>query len=367
MQDKILVVSNMYPSTKYPHYGSFVVNCVEILKQDGYLVDVVSLKKTDNFFLKIGCYLFFYLEIIFKGLFLKYKCIFGHYASHIALPLLIVHLFRRTTIVVNVHGNDVVPEDIKDEKLLRYSKKLLNVASHVICPSEYFRDIVASFGISKDKITVYPSGGIDKTVFYPMQKEEACRYLNLSSNIRYIGYISRIEEKKGWDLFLKACNQVIKENTNCRLIIVGGGSQETEYTKLVQELNLQNQIIYFPLLSQEKLRFIFNVIDVFVFPTYRKSESLGLVGLEAMACGTLTILPDKYGPKSYGINNKNCLQFKTGDYHSLIEKIELALKLENCDKREIVTNGLKTSQQYQRDFTKQSLLRVIRNICAIND
>lgn len=367
MQDKILVVSNMYPSIKYPHYGSFIVNCVEILKQDGYLVDVVSLSKTDSSFSKIVNYLFFYLKIIVKGLFFKYKCIYGHYASHIALPLLIVHLFSKVPIVVNVHGNDIVPEDEKDEKLLKYSKKLLNIASHVICPSDYFREIVTGLGISKDKITVYPSGGIDKTVFYPMQKEEACKHINLSCDTRYIGYVGRIEEKKGWDLFLQACSQIIKKNINYRLIIVGGGAQEVEYKNLVQELNLQNYIIYYSLLSQEKLRLIFNAIDIFVFPTYRKSESLGLVGLEAMASGTLTILPDEYGPKSYGIDNKNCLQFKTGDYHSLIEKIEHALKLDFCDRNKIVNNGLETAEQYQRDYTKQSLLKVIRKICENED
>ena len=37
---KILLISNMYPSKKYKHYGVFVQNTAQILKNNGYKVDV---------------------------------------------------------------------------------------------------------------------------------------------------------------------------------------------------------------------------------------------------------------------------------------------------------------------------------------
>ena len=43
---KILVITNMYPSKKYPHYGIFIKNTVNLLKENGYKVDVVSTAKT---------------------------------------------------------------------------------------------------------------------------------------------------------------------------------------------------------------------------------------------------------------------------------------------------------------------------------
>ena len=45
---RILVISNMYPSKEWPHYGVFVKNCVELLRNDGYKVDVVYIKKTTS-------------------------------------------------------------------------------------------------------------------------------------------------------------------------------------------------------------------------------------------------------------------------------------------------------------------------------
>ena len=36
--EKILLISNMYPSKKYKHYGVFVQNTASILKNNGYQV-----------------------------------------------------------------------------------------------------------------------------------------------------------------------------------------------------------------------------------------------------------------------------------------------------------------------------------------
>jgi hypothetical protein len=45
---KILILSNMYPSKKYPHYGVFVQNSAAILRNGGYKVSVCSIPKCDN-------------------------------------------------------------------------------------------------------------------------------------------------------------------------------------------------------------------------------------------------------------------------------------------------------------------------------
>ena len=59
---KILLISNMYPSKKYKHYGVFVQNTASILKNNGYQVDVSALKKK--------------VRWIFKFLYKKYLFVF---------------------------------------------------------------------------------------------------------------------------------------------------------------------------------------------------------------------------------------------------------------------------------------------------
>lgn len=49
---KILLLSNMYPSKRYPHYGIFVRNTEKILNENDYEVIKVVMEKEDRKFLK---------------------------------------------------------------------------------------------------------------------------------------------------------------------------------------------------------------------------------------------------------------------------------------------------------------------------
>ena len=88
--EKILLISNMYPSKKYKHYGVFVQNTASILKNNGYQVDVSALKKKDSKLGKLGGYLSFYLKSIFLCLFHHYDYLYAHYISHCALLIKII-------------------------------------------------------------------------------------------------------------------------------------------------------------------------------------------------------------------------------------------------------------------------------------
>ena len=358
MKKSILVISNMYPSDKYPHYGVFVKNCVRILQNAGYKVDVVSLRKCDNRFVKLFAYILFYCKSICSGLFGKYDAIYGHYASHIALPILVIRKFKDIKIIVNVHGNDIVPETKNDYKYLNLVQKLLKITDRCIAPSQYFKNIlVENFKLRSDLISIYPSGGVNLNIFRPIGKKEACSFLEIECGYTYIGYVSRIEKNKGWDIFLRAIAELMKENENIRAIVVGDGDENNEYESLVKKLKIEKRIIKYKLLPQSTIAYVYNALDVFVFPTYRKSESLGLVGLEAMACGAKVVLPDQYGPACYGRDTYNCIQFLTGDEKTLVAAIRKALINDN-----ISDGAIKTASEYSLAKTEKCLSDIMNKV-----
>lgn len=355
---KILLISNMYPSKEYPHYGIFVKNSAEILRKEGYFVDVIALKKRNSHIRKVFGYFIFYLKIIFKGLFNDYYAIYSHYASHTATPLLILNFFKKNNIVMNVHGNDIVPETKKDNKYNKIVRKVLNISDVIISPSDYFKNVLINeYNIVPSKIVVYPSGGIDINKFYSIPRDAALDYLKLDKNNIYIGYVGRIEENKGWDIFLKACKNILMVNKKIMIIVAGSGSQDKYFNDLLKQLKIENRVIKYNLLSQEELLYIYNSLEVFVFPTYRKSESLGLVGLEAMACGIKTVLPNKYGPSSYAINENNSFVFESQNVSSLNYTILKALE---CKNNSIKQNAKNTASKFSEDKTKSILINVFK-------
>lgn len=363
---KVLVITNMYPSKKWPHYGVFVKNCVEILRDNKYTTDVVYISKRENKIAKFCAYLCFYVQSVFKGLLGKYDTIYAHYASHTALPILIIKYFnKKIPIIMNVHGNDVVPETSKDMKFLRLVKKVLIKSDEILCPSQYYKKIlIDDYGLASKKIVVYPSGGINVSKFIDMDRNEVVQKLDLDVQYKYIGYVSRIEEKKGWNLFLDVAARLAATDSTLRFVVVGDGEQEKEYDEKVDNLGLKKKIKKYKLLSQDQLVLIYNALDVFVFPTYRKSESLGLVGLEAMACKTLVVASDKYGPSSYMKNEENGLTFETLNVQNLYQVILKALSMSQSEKRQMTNKARMTAEEYSDKKTSDILLNIFKENTA---
>ena len=121
-------------------------------------------------------------------------------------------------------------------------------------------------------------------------------------------------------------------------------------------------MIKYSLLSQDDLPYIYNALEIFVFPTYRKSESLGLVGLEAMACETMVVASNKYGPSSYMINGDNGFEFEAENEESLYHSILTAIKIDSIKKKAILTSARKTAESYSSENTSNILLKLFEEI-----
>lgn len=364
MKKKILLVSNMYPSNKYKHYGSFVKNVKGVLEESGYIVDKSVMYKQDHLIGKILSYLSLYIGTILKGMFNNYDYIYAHYISHSAWPCVFLKkTSKNICLVLNAHGNDVVMDMPSEEKNIKRSTKYLKYADKVVVPSTYYKEVITSnYDVDDDKVFVYPSGGVDTDKFVNIDMNTAKKECNLKEEFDYIGFVSRIEKNKGWDTFLKAIKVLKDENKlkNIRFLIVGSGSEEKLMNDMMKELDIVDLIETRSLVSQDELVNIYNSLKIFVFPTYRKSESLGLVGLEAMACETIVIAANNYGPTSYVKDNRNGLFFKPEDYVDLKNKILDVYKLNNEQKKKILKKARETAISFDVRNTKDEILKVFK-------
>ena len=222
--------------------------------------------------------------------------------------------------------------------------------------------MINDYNIPENKIFIYPSGGVDTNFFKKIDKKEAKKNANLSDKYNYIGYVSKLEKNKGYDIFLEAISILKdkKELKNYKYLIVGSGQEEDKFRKMVKDLNLEDYLEIRNLVSQEELINIYNSLDVFVFPTYTKSESLGLVGLEAMACEVLVITSNKYGPTSYLVDNKNGLLFKQKDSKDLADKVLKLLSLNQEEEKKMKAKARETAIKYDSFKTKNQILEVFK-------
>lgn len=351
---KILLVSNMYPSKKYKHYGSFVKNVGEELEKMGYQVDKCVIYKQDIYLLKIFSYLRFMVGTMMKSIFISYDIFYVHFISHSTFPVLVAKKTGKTKLILNVHGNDIVPDTEADIKNVGRSKRVLPFADVVVAPSLYFKEVLLNeYHVSEEKIFIYPSGGVNLKVFYDSDQQECLEKLQLDKKYTYIGMVSRIEKDKGWDTLLDALHRLEKESfmKKVKVLIVGTGDEQGAFDEMIHQYHLEDKIQQVNFVDQKDLVLYYNAFDVFVFPTKRKSDSLGLVGLEAMACKTPLIACDLYGPKEYVKNKVNALTYHNAkDGQELATKIKEFMGMREAAKKKIVEQGYITATKY--DVTK---------------
>ncbi|KAI9132266.1 glycosyltransferase [Acaryochloris sp. CCMEE 5410] len=177
---------------------------------------------------------------------------------------------------------------------LQIEKQCLEQADCVIATSPQERDYLRSHVSTKGNIEVIPCG--TDTQRFQHQNSTALRQkLGIRDETKLILYVGRFDPRKGIETLVRAVgNPEVQHHQNVKLIIVGGSrsgekdSQEQNRIRaIVNELGLQDQVIFAGRIDHEHLSAYYTAADLCVVPSLY--EPFGLVPIEAMACGTPVI------------------------------------------------------------------------------
>lgn len=99
-----------------------------------------------------------------------------------------------------------------------------------------------------------------------------------------LGFVGRFTEVKGVETFTKAAKDIVEDNPNVRITLVGDGPLNDSVERIV---NNHDQIELPGWIDNDELPSKYNQIQVLVAPS--KSEGLPTVILEAMGCGVVVV------------------------------------------------------------------------------
>jgi glycosyltransferase involved in cell wall biosynthesis len=143
--------------------------------------------------------------------------------------------------------------------------------------------------VGAEKVHLSPMG-IDFSVYRRIDKNRARDDLGLDSSKKYVLCVAGMVERKGLDYLIQSMPPIRERLPDTELLLVGEGYYKKHLQLLAQKLHIPDKIHFIPAgdaetrVPDEELALYYNAADVFVLPSL--TEALGVVGIEAMACGT---------------------------------------------------------------------------------
>lgn len=228
------------------------------------------------------------------------------------------------------------PKSVTDHSKRNYKKKkelftgIPNLT--IVTPSQWLADLVRQSTLKEYPVEVI-NNGIDHSVFKPTPSN--FREKNgLKEKKILLGIASVWDKRKGFDDFLKLSGLI---DDDYRIVMVGVNQK--------QKKRLPNNIIGIERTNNTmELAEIYTAADLFVNPT--REEVLGMVNIEANACGT-PVITYKTGGSPECINIKSGRVVERDDINALLNGIE-----EIC-KNNLFTNDACVEQAMLFDKNKR--------------
>ena len=161
--------------------------------------------------------------------------------------------------------------------------------------SEYTRQRLSALG-TRPRFVALPSG-VDTEFFRPAtasQRAAAREFLGVG-DAPLVVCSSRLVARKGQDVLIRGWPEVRRQAKGARLVIVGSGPYERKLKAMAGE-----GVVFTGAVPGERLRDIVAAADVFAMPARTRLggldvEGLGIVYLEAQACGVPVVAGDSGG------------------------------------------------------------------------
>lgn len=149
-------------------------------------------------------------------------------------------------------------------------------------------------------------------------------------------------------------------NKNFQFVIVGEGMEYDNLKQLTEDLNLENNIIFLGKKSREDVQIILDNSDCFVMVS--ESEAFGLVYLEAMSKGCITIGTSGQGIDGVIENGKNGFLCESKNIEQLVSIIKYIQSMGTNELKKISQNAIDTAAKMTDKNIAQYYLSNLENL-----
>ena len=164
-------------------------------------------------------------------------------------------------------------------------------AQAIVTVSEYSRNLLIDGGVLPLRIhKLVPAVGIEKCMSVTLEQISSVRQrYGLEKNYVLLT-VGALKERKGQITVIEALPRIISHYPNVKYVLVGSGEQEESLRQRVQDLRLDQYVVFAGRVDNELLNCLYEICDIFIMPhrkvpTTLDTEGCPTVFLEASAHG----------------------------------------------------------------------------------
>ncbi len=249
------------------------------------------------------------------------------------------------------------------DMLERQTALIVEKADRIICISRCTsQDLIKYYPVDEKKIRLIYNG-VDKDIFYKIteaEQQQARKVLKAKGvESPFLLFVGTIEPRKNLRGLLEAF-RMLRSRTDFKgkVVVVGmKGWLSDGLEDYIRQLKIKNDVLFLGYVSNEELRYLYNLTEAFVFPSYY--EGFGFPIVEAFCCGAPVITSNISSP--FEIAGDCAITIDPYDP----EQIALALQeiLAHPEKREELSQkGRKRSELFSFKKTAEETLKVYKEL-----
>ena len=247
---------------------------------------------------------------------------------------------------------------------LRVEMEIVGCSDVVVANSENEQEQLHHlYGANVDRVEIVPLG-VEQALFSPGNPNAAKDALGLPTGPILL-FIGRLQSLKGVDVAISTLRAMDHENAT--LVIVGGASgqegslYESEIRNLANNLPAGKKVAFIPPQPHHILSTYYRAADIVIVPS--RSESFGLVALEAAACGVPVVASSVGGLQNLIEDGKTGLLIEGWDPVEYAQAVDYLLS-NPFKTTEIAMNAVDRAQTYTWGQTARRLQEIYQSVLS---
>lgn len=248
---------------------------------------------------------------------------------------------------------------------LRFAARRLSVSQchrldALIAPSRAMQSALTRYGVTTP-MAVIPTGLALEAFTHSHEKSNFRARYGLPTHARLLLFVGRAAHEKNIGFLIEMLPRVLASHPDTRLIITGEGPAQDALARLAREIGVGAAVLFLGYLHRDgPLQAAYRAADLFVFSS--RTETQGLVLLEAMALGTPVVSTAVMGTRDVLTEGEGCLiaEETHDDFAAKVNRV-----LEDDDlRRALVQRGRAYAAGWHEDAKAAELAELYRRVTA---